>query len=122
MNTRSCRAASGYFALPANHQSPVPEVRQSHCSPAATTVRQHGRSPWHRLRLHYQIRSPELKSRVNMKKKVTTRPATKGKSISDSEELSLDKVGNGGELHQNAGGKHPPLTTQTGAIVADDEN
>ena len=30
--------------------------------------------------------------------------------------------GNGGELHQVAGKTHPPLTTQTGAIVADDEN
>jgi catalase len=33
-----------------------------------------------------------------------------------------DVIGNGGELHQQAGGAHPPLTTQTGAIVADDEN
>src|SRR5579859_6210120 len=31
-------------------------------------------------------------------------------------------TGNGGELHQLAGGLHPALTTQTGAIVADDEN
>ena len=31
-------------------------------------------------------------------------------------------LGNGGELHQLAGGTHPPLTLQTGAIVADDEN
>lgn len=31
-------------------------------------------------------------------------------------------TGNGGELHQLAGGTHPPMTTQTGAIVADDEN
>ena len=33
-----------------------------------------------------------------------------------------DVTGHGGELHQVAGGSHPPLTTQTGAIVADDEN
>src|SRR6201987_384356 len=31
-------------------------------------------------------------------------------------------IGKGGELHQVSGGTHPPLTTQTGAIVADDEN
>ena len=31
-------------------------------------------------------------------------------------------TGNGGELHQLAGGMHPALTTQTGVIVADDEN
>src|ERR1035437_6214819 len=33
-----------------------------------------------------------------------------------------DVIGNSGELHQQAGGAHPPLTTQAGAIVADDEN
>jgi catalase len=33
-----------------------------------------------------------------------------------------ESTGHAGELHQQAGGKHPPLTTQTGAIVADDEN
>jgi catalase len=32
------------------------------------------------------------------------------------------EIGNGGELHQLAGETHPPLTTQTGAIIADDEN
>ena len=31
-------------------------------------------------------------------------------------------LGNAGELHQVAGGTHPPLTTQTGTIIADDEN
>jgi catalase len=31
-------------------------------------------------------------------------------------------LGQGGELHQIAGGTHPPLTTQTGTVVADDEN
>src|SRR5579871_5852861 len=30
--------------------------------------------------------------------------------------------GNGGELHQLATGTHPPLTTQTGVVVGDDEN
>ncbi len=33
-----------------------------------------------------------------------------------------ESTGHGGELHQHAGGTHPPLTTQTGAIIADDEN
>jgi catalase len=33
-----------------------------------------------------------------------------------------DVIGNGGEAHQLAGGTHPPLTTQTGAIISDDEN
>src|ERR1700742_1433802 len=31
-------------------------------------------------------------------------------------------TGTGGEWHQLAGGMHPALTTQTGAVVADDEN
>src|SRR6478672_10557961 len=35
---------------------------------------------------------------------------------------SDQEIGHGGELHQVAGGMHPPLTTQTGAIIADDEN
>jgi catalase len=33
-----------------------------------------------------------------------------------------EQTGNAGELHQLSHGTHPPLTTQTGAIVADDEN
>lgn len=33
-----------------------------------------------------------------------------------------EQTGDGGELHQLAGGSHPPLTTQTGAIISDDEN
>jgi catalase len=37
----------------------------------------------------------------------------------DSSERS---TGHGGEFHQLAGGTHPPLTSQTGAIIADDEN
>jgi len=35
---------------------------------------------------------------------------------------SQEQIGNGGELHQLAGGSHPPLTTQTGALISDDEN
>ena len=37
-------------------------------------------------------------------------------------EATNETTGNGGELHQLAGGSHPPLTTQTGAIITDDEN
>lgn len=32
------------------------------------------------------------------------------------------QIGNGGEIHQVAGGTHPPMTGQTGFVVADDEN
>ena len=35
---------------------------------------------------------------------------------------AAQEIGNGGELHQNAGGTHPPMTGQTGLIIADDEN
>ena len=31
-------------------------------------------------------------------------------------------IGNGGELHQMVGGTHPPMTTQHGVVVSDDEN
>ncbi len=33
-----------------------------------------------------------------------------------------EELGNGGELHQIAGGTHPPMTGQTGFIVSDDNN
>ncbi len=33
-----------------------------------------------------------------------------------------DETGNGGELHQHAGGTHPQLTTQQGQPISDDEN
>jgi len=36
--------------------------------------------------------------------------------------LLHEQTGNGGELHQLSDETHPPLTTQTGAIIADDEN
>jgi len=36
--------------------------------------------------------------------------------------LLHEQTGNGGELHQLSDKTHPPLTTQTGAIIADDEN
>jgi hypothetical protein len=35
---------------------------------------------------------------------------------------SLTQLGTGGELHQVEGDNHPPLTTQTGAIISDYEN
>ncbi len=38
------------------------------------------------------------------------------------DESSLPEVGNGGELHQVAGGTHPPMTSQHGLTIADDEN
>ena len=41
-----------------------------------------------------------------------------GRQRADSSEV----VGQAAELHQAAGGTHPPMTTQTGAIVSDDEN
>lgn len=46
-----------------------------------------------------------------MKKKITSEPTSKDHFI--------DK---GGELHQVAGELHPPMTTQTGTVIADDEN
>jgi catalase len=53
------------------------------------------------------------------------KPMTKKSVTSESEaskKAQEDVTGNAGELHQVAGGTHPPMTTQTGAIVADDEN
>src|ERR1700744_3243230 len=42
--------------------------------------------------------------------------------IENGPSASEHEIGNGGELHQLAGGTHPPLTTQTGTIISDDEN
>ena len=33
-----------------------------------------------------------------------------------------ERVGNAGELHQHSGGKHPPLTTNQGLQISDDQN
>jgi catalase len=33
-----------------------------------------------------------------------------------------ERRGNGGELHQQAGGTHPPITTNQGVPIADDQN
>lgn len=35
---------------------------------------------------------------------------------------TAEHVGPGGELHQAAGGGHPPMTTNQGGVIADDEN
>jgi catalase len=51
-------------------------------------------------------------------KKSKSNRTSNGLNTTSNEELT----GNGGELHQIAGGSHPPLTTQTGAVVGDDEN
>ncbi len=44
------------------------------------------------------------------------------KSTSGEQIVDNHVLGNAGELHQLAGGTHPAMTTQTGAIIADDEN
>ena len=49
------------------------------------------------------------------------KPTTESKIRSKPTEKS-EIIGDGGELHQLAGGAHPPLTTQTGAVIVDDEN
>ncbi len=37
-------------------------------------------------------------------------------------EMGATDTGNAGELHQRAGGKHPPLTTNQGVQISDDQN
>jgi catalase len=44
------------------------------------------------------------------------------KQIGKSGHKPAQSIGNGGELHQHAGGTHPRLTTQQGQSIADDEN
>ena len=45
------------------------------------------------------------------------------RTISNETKAAADHVvGNGGELHQVAGGTHPPMSSQRGLIIADDEN
>lgn len=39
-----------------------------------------------------------------------------------SPKTSDQEIGNGGEIHQIAGGTHPPMSGQTGLIISDDEN
>ncbi len=40
----------------------------------------------------------------------------------EQEHVHVFTTGNGGELHQQAGGSHPPMTNQHGVITSDDEN
>ncbi len=49
-------------------------------------------------------------------------PKKTRKSVSEDAREEQEVIGVGGELHQTAGDTHPPMTTQTGAVVADDEN
>ena len=48
------------------------------------------------------------------------RAPAKGKHATS--EAGSPTIGNGGELHQHAGGKHPPLTTNQGVRISDDQN
>ena len=47
-------------------------------------------------------------------------PKKTQKAVSEAAHEEQELIGAGGELHQTAGGTHPPMTTQTGAVVADD--
>ncbi|MFT4111877.1 catalase [Silvibacterium sp.] len=48
--------------------------------------------------------------------------ATRKESTKTPQQKNDSYTGNGDELHQVAGGTHPPMTTQTGVVIADDEN
>jgi catalase len=56
-------------------------------------------------------------AKAKIPQKPTAAPSTKRKS--DIEDYP---TGNGGEVHQEANGTHPPLTSQRGSIISDDEN
>lgn len=60
------------------------------------------------------------KQRFAMVKKATPAPA-KGLGKS-APKTSSDPRGDGDELHQQAGGKHEPLTTNEGGIISDNQN
>ena len=47
---------------------------------------------------------------------------SKHKPVRPAAPLVVEQIGTGGELHQNAGGSHPPMTTNQGGVIADDEN
>lgn len=47
---------------------------------------------------------------------------TDSRKANEAPSLHPESVGIGGELHQLAGNRHIPLTTQTGTTVSDDEN
>ncbi len=47
---------------------------------------------------------------------------SKHKTPRSVKSADAEHVGTGGEIHQAAGGSHPPMTTNQGGIIADDEN
>jgi catalase len=53
---------------------------------------------------------------------MATRKSTSTSAPMDREAASVDHRGNGNELHQSANGKHPPLTTNQGTPVSDNQN
>jgi catalase len=53
---------------------------------------------------------------------MATRKTNTDSKVRPQNNKASETTGNGGELHQIAGDSHPPLTTQTGAVIADDEN
>ena len=57
-----------------------------------------------------------------MSKEKTTDSSGKRKKEKDSALEGDSQLGAGGELHQVAGGKHPPLTTNQGVALADNQN
>ncbi len=56
-----------------------------------------------------------------MAEQITTRAAG-STSSAETGNCAGHVLGNAGELHQVAGGTHPPMTTQRGHIISDDEN
>ncbi len=53
---------------------------------------------------------------------MATRKNTRSSKLSDPKPGAGDQRGNGDELHQSANGKHPPLTTNQGTPVSDNQN
>ena len=53
---------------------------------------------------------------------MATRKSTSTSVPTDHKAASADQRGNGDELHQSANGKHPPLTTNQGTSVSDNQN
>ena len=47
---------------------------------------------------------------------------SKTKARQPAPAMDAGHPGTGGELHQAAGGTHPPMTTNQGGVIADDEN
>ena len=57
-------------------------------------------------------------------KKIKSKPVSVKQKASKDKSKTQDALhfGNGGELHQTAGGSHPPLTTNQGLPLADNQN